>query len=152
MNTDLTLTGQVDQLHDANLRETLLDIMNGHGRSYANAGVTMPPAPPMQPSPLPWTLHENDWEIQDAEGRSIVLASIAEEDGPWTQMKDAVNGRFVVKAVNCHQDLVNGCNALLGLLQLVCARDDLPADIARALTTSHRIEEARAALAKAGAL
>jgi hypothetical protein len=47
-------------------------------------------------------------------------------------------------------DLVDGCNALLGLIQLVCARKDMPLDIKRALESSHRVDEARAALAKAG--
>ena len=46
-------------------------------------------------------------------------------------------------------DLVNGINALLGLLQLVCMRDDMPAGIKDALQTSHRVDEAKAALAKA---
>jgi len=43
--------------------------------------------------------------------------------------------------------LAGGCRALLGLLQLVCARDDLPVEVRDALTYSHRIDEARAALA-----
>jgi hypothetical protein len=46
-------------------------------------------------------------------------------------------------------DLKDGCNALLGLIQLVCARDDMPPAIREALETSHRIAEARAAIAKA---
>ena len=47
-------------------------------------------------------------------------------------------------------DLVNGCNALLGLIQLVCGRDDIPAEIKEALESSHRVGEARAAVIKAG--
>ena len=39
-------------------------------------------------------------------------------------------------------DLLNGCNALLGLLQLVCGRDDMPAGVREALTNSHRVVEA----------
>jgi hypothetical protein len=46
-------------------------------------------------------------------------------------------------------DLVNGCNALLGLIQLVCSRDDMPPAIREALETSHRLEEARASLSLA---
>lgn len=46
-------------------------------------------------------------------------------------------------------DLKNGCNALLGLIQLVCARDDISSEIREALETSHRVSEACAALAKA---
>lgn len=47
-------------------------------------------------------------------------------------------------------ELLDGCNALLGLLQLVCDRDDLSPSLRDVLTTNHRINEARAALAKAG--
>ena len=54
-----------------------------------------------------------------------------------------------LRAVNCHADLVDGCNALLGLFQLLCARDDAPAWLKDAFETSHRVTEARAALAKA---
>jgi len=46
--------------------------------------------------------------------------------------------------------LINGCNALLGLIQLVTSRDDMPPEIRQALETSHRLEEARAALLKSG--
>lgn len=45
--------------------------------------------------------------------------------------------------------LKDGCNALLGLLQLVAARSDCPPEIMEALTISHRIDEARAALSQA---
>jgi hypothetical protein len=45
--------------------------------------------------------------------------------------------------------LYDGCNALLGLLQLVLGRDDLTPELRYVLETNHRIEEARAAVAKA---
>ena len=45
--------------------------------------------------------------------------------------------------------LYDGCNALLGLLQLLLNRDDLPAEVREAMQTSHRVGEARAALALA---
>lgn len=46
-------------------------------------------------------------------------------------------------------ELKNGCAALLGLLQLICARDDVPAAIRHILMDSYRVDEARAAIAKA---
>jgi hypothetical protein len=46
-------------------------------------------------------------------------------------------------------DLLDGCNALLGLIQLITGRDDLPPAIREALETSHRVDEAKAAIAKA---
>ena len=45
--------------------------------------------------------------------------------------------------------LLNGCNALLGLIQLVRSRPDISPEIREALTTSHRIDEAMAAIARA---
>jgi hypothetical protein len=50
---------------------------------------------------------------------------------------------------NCHDELYNGCNALLGLIQLILNRGDITPELREALNTSHRIEEARAAIAKA---
>lgn len=38
--------------------------------------------------------------------------------------------------------LVYACNGLLGLIQIVCARDDTPGPITHAMETSHRVEEA----------
>lgn len=66
-------------------------------------------------------------------------------------------GRFIGRTeqeANAHliaaaPELLDGCNALLGLIQLVCDRDDMPAAIREALTTSHRVEEANGAIAKA---
>jgi hypothetical protein len=56
------------------------------------------------------------------------------------------NARLIAAA----PDLLNGCNALLGLLQIVCIRDDVPSDIRRIFEGgNHRIEEARGAIAKA---
>lgn len=46
-------------------------------------------------------------------------------------------------------ELYDGCNALLGLIQLLLGRDDLTAELREVLTTNHRIDEAQAAVAKA---
>lgn len=45
--------------------------------------------------------------------------------------------------------LLNGCNALLGLLKLIAGRDDINDEVRAALTSGHRIDEARAAIALA---
>jgi hypothetical protein len=47
--------------------------------------------------------------------------------------------------------LLDATNALLGLIQLVCSRDDIAPLIKEALQTSHRVTQAREALAKADA-
>lgn len=44
------------------------------------------------------------------------------------------------------EGLVSGTNAVLGLIQLVEGRDDLPADLKLALLGNHRVNEAQAAL------
>jgi hypothetical protein len=46
-------------------------------------------------------------------------------------------------------ELFNGCNALIGLIQLVCSRKDMPPQIKEALETSHRLAEALAAVSLA---
>ena len=68
-----------------------------------------------------------------------------------TMEKVYADASLIVRAVNCHADLVDGCNALLGLLQLLCARDDAPAWLKDAFETSHRVTEARAILSRAQA-
>lgn len=46
--------------------------------------------------------------------------------------------------------LLNGCNAMLGLIQLILARDDLTPELREAIMMQegHRIGEARAAVEK----
>ncbi len=56
------------------------------------------------------------------------------------------NAALICKAVNCHEQLLAGCNALLGLIQLISARDDLPPQLVEALKDNHRVEEATAAI------
>lgn len=46
-------------------------------------------------------------------------------------------------------DLLDGCNGLLGLIQLISVRDDLTPELREVLETNYRIHDARAAVAKA---
>lgn len=55
------------------------------------------------------------------------------------------NARLIAAA----PELLDGCNALLGLLQLVSGRDDLTPELREILRTNHRVAEAEAAVAKA---
>lgn len=57
--------------------------------------------------------------------------------------------RAPYEAADTIEELYDGCNALLGLLQLLLGRDDLPDEVREAMQTSHRVEEAEAATAKA---
>jgi hypothetical protein len=49
-------------------------------------------------------------------------------------------------------DLLDGCKAVIGLVQLICSRDDLPETIREAIQASHRLVAARAAISKAESL
>lgn len=60
-------------------------------------------------------------------------------------LADAANARLIAAA----PELFNGCNALLGLLQLLSHRDDISDEVREFLTVGHRIDEAEAAVAKA---
>lgn len=55
------------------------------------------------------------------------------------------NARLIAAA----PDLYDGCNAMLGLVQLLLGRDDLTPELREVLTTNHRIAEARTATSKA---
>lgn len=55
------------------------------------------------------------------------------------------NARLIAAA----PDLDNSCGALLGLIELLLNRRDLTPDLRDVLTTNHRIDEAKAARAKA---
>jgi hypothetical protein len=68
-----------------------------------------------------------------------------EEDNDFTLEEVEANARLIAAA----PELYDGCNAMLGLVQLLLGRDDLTDDLRLALTTSHRIAEAEAAVAKA---
>lgn len=96
----------------------------------------------------------------------------AHTPGPWSYGQESIDpewwivtikGGLIVANVNAHAhqeanarliaaapDLRDGCNALDGLLTLLLARDDLPPAVREVIETSHRREEARAAIAKAG--
>ena len=82
-----------------------------------------------------------------------VLVAIAEGPDFGFEHADYVPNREGQKAnarlITAAPDLDSGCGALLGLIQLILGRDDLTAELRNVLTTNHRIDEARAAQAKA---
>lgn len=78
----------------------------------------------------------------------LVLMSVAREIGKdwWAdyQLSQIVEHMEQARQIRA---LTDGANALLGLLQLVSARDDMPPAIKDVLQTNHRVQEARDALA-----
>lgn len=90
---------------------------------------------------IPWT-----YEVHElSEGMSAIIYDDTGTRARTDHLSEEA-AAFIVKAVNGFDDLVNGINALLGLIQLVGNRDDIPAEVKAALTNSHRLDEARAAL------
>lgn len=72
--------------------------------------------------------------------------------GPWCV--EFVDGEIVTarterraRLIAASSDLYDGCNALLGLLQLIENRCD--AELLEIIRTNHRVDEAKAAVAKA---
>jgi hypothetical protein len=97
-----------------------------------------------------WDFERNDW------ANSIWMSEpeASEFKFAWCRYRSELESKTLInlapaKAVEGASELLNGCNALLGLIQLVCGRDDIPPAIKEALENSHRVTEARAAIAKA---
>jgi|SRR5665213_639136 len=95
-----------------------------------------------------------NWECVIAQGSQIAATVVARRavgackiGFPHTSTFE--EARAIATLFMAAPELQSAVNALLGLITLVAQRDDIPADIKSALLTSHRIEEAHAALAKA---
>lgn len=86
-----------------------------------NEGYTVVAGPDQMPIALPQVVHDESTEI--------------------------ANARLIAAA----PELLDGCHALLGLIQLVRGRNDLTPDLREVLHGNHRIAEAEAAIAKATA-
>jgi hypothetical protein len=52
----------------------------------------------------------------------------------------------LARRYNSHVALVDGCNAVLGLIQLISHRKDLSPELRAVLTNNHRVQEAEATL------
>lgn len=79
--------------------------------------------------------------VEGADGRMVLFAG-----APFRSDEEiAANGLLGAAAI----DLRDGCSGMLGLVQLLLGRDDLPDEVRLVLQTNHRIEAARAAIAKA---
>jgi hypothetical protein len=95
------------------------------------------------------------WHIRFGGGDSDDGFTIAQKGGPgliaeyYPPIPDRESMTANAHLIKAAPDLKDGCNALLGLLQLLAARDDVSDDLRKALTSGHRIDEARAAVAKA---
>jgi len=74
---------------------------------------------------------------------------------PFTAAKDGFRAHCPLinpdgpEAAEVIKGLYDGCNALLGLIQLLAANPDTPPALLRILTESHRIAEAEQAVSRA---
>jgi hypothetical protein len=93
----------------------------------------------------PWVVEHG---VEDSEGEIYVChsATVCDVTAVCTiRDENEANARLIAAA----PELYGGCNALLGLIQLLLGRDDLTDELRQVLTTNHRIGEANAAVEKA---
>jgi hypothetical protein len=97
-------------------------------------------------TPGPWLVVADG---DDDEGYTVVAGPHEDPIAiPQCALDDATeiaNARLIAAA----PDLLNGCRALLGLIQLISGRDDIASELQEVLGSNHRIAEAEAAIAKA---
>ena len=104
-----------------------------------------------QPTPGPWVLGPPDrtaceiWVYPANDDAAPSVARVPVGD----KMRDIKEQLATAHLIGAAPKLLDGCNALLGLVQLLLCRDDLPEEVYDILNTNHRIEEARAAIALA---
>lgn len=102
-------------------------------------------------SPGPWKVEES--HTTSAHGTRCVAYIVSDK----TNIADVCDSYNIssdealanAQLIAAAPDLYNGCNALLGLIQLVCNRDDMPPEIRKVLQENHRTIEARDACMKA---
>jgi hypothetical protein len=99
---------------------------------------------PFTPGPWDW-VGDDEIEQRYPPHRSVAeVVSLPKSADPDRKEQNA-NARLIAAA----PELYDGCNAMLGLVQLILGRDDLSSELREVLTTNHRIAEAEAATAKA---
>ncbi len=99
-------------------------------------------------TPGPWRVGGANRNVvygTEPEYRPSLVVAHCNHTGEVPPEVDAANAHLIAAAPS----LYDGCNALIGLIQLVCSRDDIHPEIQKALLTSHRFAEACAAVAKA---
>lgn len=111
--------------------------------------------PPRTHSPLPWRVEENwyDGPLFDLKSGDLDIGTSMVYDTAHPEVRDfdadAANAAFVVKAVNCHDELVAALKAWLAFL------DALPGSTEFTFSSGRALIEARnksdSALAKADA-
>lgn len=93
------------------------------------------------------------WPVVGKGGRAIASVHCAMtkhadvSDERWQAYRAEVKAN--ADLIGAAPDLFDACNAMLGLLQLVCGRDDVPAHIRELLLHNHRVDEVTSAIAKA---
>jgi hypothetical protein len=85
-------------------------------------------------------------EIVESAGENCVVARIQFDNRTEPLGESNLADACLIAAA---PELLDGCKALLGLLELIGGRDDVSTELRDVLATNHRVAEARAAIAKA---
>lgn len=105
----------------------------------------------MKTTPGPWDFACDSYGKVRHSKKACVYSTFKGEGGEHLQTIAArIPNWSDARLIAAAPDLFSACNALLGLVQIIAGRDDVPSDIRRIFETgNHRIEEARAAIIKA---
>ena len=102
--------------------------------------------------PGPWyvsrdTRPDMEWNnhIASVEEPHLEVCSMFHTNDMDGNEQGEANAQLVAAA----PDLLNGCRALLGLLQLITCRDDISPELEEVLRGNHRVAEAQSAIEKA---
>lgn len=132
------------------------DIVANANALLRNMAAAQTGAPNMGHTPGPWeAMPEVLLKGCHVGGRSPAVRSTDRKIADVYRVSNKDHGRNEQCEANARliaaaPDLLDACNGLLGLLQLISGRPDLPVGLDDLLLLNHRTVAARAAIAKAG--
>jgi hypothetical protein len=80
-------------------------------------------------TPLPWTWGKFDDEIHIVPLRGEVIAKVCFRNSTVGKLPAEANARFIVRAVNAHDDLLAACRQAEILLQKIVLDADTPEEV-----------------------
>ena len=106
---------------------------------------------------VPWVIYHNGDGPDEVVGVTTQSAEHLDSDGDGADICEMQNEGYFgreqmianARLIAAAPELYDACNALLGLLQLLEGNPLTHPEIVQVIRTNHRVEEARAAIAKA---